>query len=115
MGAEFIEKAAPAFRKSWDRARVTLATADLFTRTPKCAARTGIADIVGDAAIAVGDWLTVEVQDDVLIARRGNGDVARFTNPAPDLFRAVEASCGIAKGTVEHVHSLARIAEISLC
>ncbi len=40
MGAEFIEKAAPSFKKAWDRARVKLATADMFTRVPDCAART---------------------------------------------------------------------------
>ena len=34
MGSEFIEKAAPTFKKSWDRARVELATATLFTKTP---------------------------------------------------------------------------------
>jgi hypothetical protein len=37
MGADFIEKATPTFKKSWDRARATLATADLFTlRHPGC-------------------------------------------------------------------------------
>ena len=45
MGADFIEKATPSFKKSWDRARVTLGTADLFTRIPDCVARTAAADI----------------------------------------------------------------------
>lgn len=115
MGADFIEKATPTFRKSWDRARVALATADLFTRTPNCTARTAEADIVGNARIEVGDRLTVEAHGGSLIARRGNSDVARFSNPPPALLQAVIASCGIAKGTVEQVHSIAGVAEISIC
>ena len=115
MGADFIEKATPSFKKSWDRARVALVTADLFTRTPDCVARTAAADIIGSARLEVGDRLTVEAQGSQLIARRGNSDVARFTNPAPELLQAVTASCGIAKGTVEQIHRIAGIAEISLC
>ncbi len=115
MGADFIEKATPTFKKSWDRARTALATADLFTNAPSCAARTAAAEVIGKAQLKVGDRLTVEVQDGALVARRGNSDVARFTNPAPALVQAVEQSCGVAKGTVEQVHDLAGVAEISLC
>src|ERR671918_3037489 len=111
MGADFIEKATPTFKKSWDRARVVLATADLFTNVPSRAARTAAAEIIGRAHLEVGDRLTVECKDCVLVARRGNSDVARFTNPAPALVQAVEESCGNAKGTVEQVHDLARVAE----
>jgi hypothetical protein len=115
MGADFIEKATLTFKKSWDRARVAFATADLFTRTPDCAARIAEADIIGNARLEVGDRLTVEAHGGGLIARRGNSDVARFTIPPAGLLQAVTASCGIAKGTVEQVHSIAGVAEISLC
>lgn len=115
MGTDFIEKATPSFKKRWDRARVDLATADLFTRTPECAARTAAADIIGNTRLKVGDRLVVEVANGALIARRGHAEVARFTNPPPELVEAVEASCGIAKGTVEVAHPLAGVAEISLC
>lgn len=115
MGADFVEKATPSFKKSWDRARIELATADLFTLTPKCASRTAVADVIGNAQLQTGERLTIETLDGALVARRGNRDVARFTNPAPELVQAVESSCGIAKGTVEQVHELAGVAEISLC
>lgn len=115
MGADFIEKATPSFKKSWDRARVELATPDLFTSTPSCAARTAVADIVPDQCLQVGEQLTVEIEAGILVARRGNAEVARFTAPPLELVQAVEAACGIAKGTVEQVHELARVAEISLC
>lgn len=115
MGNDFIENATPAFKKSCDRARADLATADLFTQTPDCAARTAAADIVGDASFSTGDNLTVEVQGKGLVARRGISDVARFANPPMDILKAVEASHGIAKGTVVEVHSIAGVVEISLC
>lgn len=115
MGADFVEKAAPTFKKSWDRARVALATADLFTREPNCAARTAVAELVGGAKLSVGDHLIVEADGSGLIALRGNTQVARFTNPSVELIKAVRDSCGVAKGTVEQVHDLAGIAEISLC
>lgn len=115
MGAEFVEKATPSFKKSWDKARTALSTADLFTRSPDAACRIAAAEILGSARLEQGDRLTVETQGDTLIARRGNSDVARFNNPAPEIVQAVKDSCGIAKGTVEQVHVLAGVAEISLC
>lgn len=115
MGVDFIERATPTFKKSWDRARVALATADLFTRLPEYTARVAEADIIGNAELEIGDQLIVEVQGNRLVARRGNSDVALFTNPPPALFEAVTASFGIAKGIVERVHSIAGVVEISLC
>ncbi|MFO1100368.1 MAG: hypothetical protein U1E81_19425 [Xanthobacteraceae bacterium] len=115
MGADFIEKATPTFKKSWDRARVALGTADLFTREPSCAARTAAAEIVGRAKLSIGDRVTVEPHGAGLVALRGNTEVARFTKPSAELVKAVNDSCGVAKGVVEQVHDLAGVAEISLC
>lgn len=115
MGADFVEKATPTFKKSWDRARVALATADLFTRAPSCAVRTATAEIVGNAKLHIGDQLTVEREGEGLVALRGNFEVARFTKPAAELVKAVRDSCGVAKGVVEQVYDLAGVAEISLC
>lgn len=115
MGSDFIEKATPSFRKSWDRALVELGTADLFTQKLDCVARTAAAELIGNARLEAGESLTVETNGSQLIARRGNSDVAIFTKPPPELFQAVAASCGVAKGTVEQIHPTARIAEISLC
>lgn len=115
MGSEFIEKAAPTFKKSWGRARVDLATATLFTKTPVSTARTATADILCKALPEIGENLIVQPQGRALIARRGNTEVARIARPAPALLEAVNASCGIAKGTVEQVYPMARVADISLC
>lgn len=115
MGIDFIEKAAPSFKKSWDRERVNLATSDLFTCQPDRAARSATAYLIDGLQLKAGEWVTVEIHDGVLIARRGNGIVAQFNNPPPELVEAVKASCSIAKGHIDQVHDLAGMVEISLC
>jgi hypothetical protein len=115
MGADFIERISPSYRKSMDRARARLATSDLLANEEACAARTAVADIVNGQSLRVGDRITVELEDGHLVGRRGFTEVARFTAPPSDLLKAVEDSCGVAKGTVEQVHDIAGVAEISLC
>lgn len=115
MGADFIQRAAPTFDKGWDRGRIAMATADLFTRTPTTAARTAAADIVKGWSLKSGDCLTVELAGDRLVARQGLNEVAVFRNPPRELINAVRESCGVAKGTVEQVHEIAAVAEICLC
>ncbi|MDE0331128.1 MAG: hypothetical protein OXL41_04605 [Nitrospinae bacterium] len=115
MGADFIEKATPNFKKTLDRGRTELATSDLFTKEPSCEARTAVADIINGEQLSIGEQLTVEAQDKSLVARRGNNEVARFENPPHSLLQAVIESYGIAKGKVEEVHEMSKVAEISLC
>lgn len=115
MGTEFIRKAAPAFRKSWDRRAVELATPDLFTQQPICAAQTAAADIIGHAALKLGDVLIVRLMNNRLTAFRGITEVARFSTPSTELIDAVRSTYGMAKGIVEQVHELAGVVEISIC
>ena len=115
MGADFIEKATPTFRKSWDKGKVALSTADLFTRQPEVTPRTVVADILNGTDLDVGASLLVEAQNGTLIARQGNDDVARSTDAPQSIRQAVADSCGVAKGTVEKVHRTAGVVEISLC
>jgi hypothetical protein len=115
MGLDFIQLRAKPYRKRWDNGRKALATADLFTRETSCAARSVPFDLDKDAALCVGDTVVVEAQGTSLIARQRLAQVGRIDNPPAELWRAVKESCGIAKGTIEHLHGLARVAEISLC
>ena len=115
MGSEFIAKAAPSFKKSWDKGRVRRATADLFKRLPECAARTAAGEILGGTKLAVGEKVVVEKAERGFIGRRGLMEVIRIDNPSADLVKALETSCGIAKGTIEQVHELAGVVEVSLC
>jgi hypothetical protein len=115
MGSDFLERIQHSFTKSLDRARVDLATATLLAKTTSCAARTAVAEIADGEYLRVGEQVTVEIDKQELVARRGATEVARFKTPPPDLVDAVEKSSGIALGNVEAVHEIAGVAEISLC
>ena len=115
MGAEFIRRAAKTFVKSWDQARRMLGTADLFTREPQSGAHSVPFELAGSAELRIGETVTVEKEGEALVARQGLSEVARSIHPPADLLQAVDRSCGIAKGTVESVHTVAHVAEISLC
>jgi hypothetical protein len=115
VGADFIQKATPSFKKSWDRARIALGTSDLFTSTPSRAARAAAAEIIGDAQLQVGEDLVVRPEGKTLMAYRGNTKVARFIDPPADICDAVAASSHIARGTVVEVHTIAGMVEIAPC
>lgn len=115
MGAEFVRQAARSFKKRWDHGRRMLGTADLFTQQPTSAAASAPFDLGRGADLHPGDHVTVEKSGDCLVARSGLSEVGRNPRPPAELLRAVEQSCGIAKGTVETIHSVAGVAEISLC
>ena len=115
MGSDWVQKATKTFLKTWDNGRVAAVTADLFTRQPACAARTAPADIVGNARIEVGESVTVQKENGHYLVRRELTVVASFASLPPELHAAIEASSCIACGTVEAVHALAGVVEISLC
>lgn len=115
MGSDFIQKIAKASEKSWDKGRIDLCTADLFTQTPNGAACTVAAEILGNALLKPGEHVIVQKLGPGLIAMKGLRPVAQVINPSPDTLNAVEMSCNVANGTIEQVHELARVVEISLC
>ena len=114
MGVDFLDRAKKAFRHSWDRERVALATPDLLRREPGCAGVSVAGDIVDGAQLSPGDKLTVELASRGLIARRGLAEVVRMPQVPPEVIEAVRQGHG-AVGTVEQVHEPAGVAEISLC
>jgi hypothetical protein len=115
MGSDFLERIKHSFKKTLDRARVDLATATLFTQSTSCPARTAAFEIADGECLGIGEQVTVEIDKQQLVARRGTIEVARCKTPPPDLFQAVEKSSGVALGSVEVAHELAGVAEISLC
>jgi len=92
-----------------------LGTADLFTRQPNSTTATAPFELGRLVSLQPGDTVTVEKLGQCLVARSGLSEVGRSLNPSVELMRAVDQSCGVAKGTVEQVHSIAGVAEISLC
>lgn len=115
MGADFVEKATATFEKSWDNARTELATSNLFTKSPSSTVRTAAADILDATDLAPGMSLVVENSQGQLVGRLGTKTVAIVRNPPVELIKAIDESCGVAKGTIEEVHKLSHVVEISLC
>jgi hypothetical protein len=70
---------------------------------------------LGDVSLLPGENLVIRKVGSRLVAARGLSEVAQFSNPPADVMSAVEASCGVAKGTVEQVHHDARVVEIAVC
>jgi hypothetical protein len=115
MGADFLERAKKTIKRSWDRERVALATSDLLTREPGCVGRSVVGEIVGGAKLSPGEKLTVEKDARGLFARRGLTEVLRMPQAPLDVVRGVEESCGVGVGTVDQVHDLAGVVEITIC
>ena len=113
MGIDFIRKAAPSFRKGLDRRRIELATPTLFTHEPASVPRAYAAQLRGDKSLAIGEKLGVRLDGQNVLG--GLDLVAVFKSPTAELKRALSASFGEACGTVQAVHSAARIAEITVC
>jgi hypothetical protein len=115
MGIDFIRKAAPSFRKGVDRRRIELATPTLFTQQTTSAPRAYAAQFRNDKTLEVGEKVSVRLDGQNVFALQGLDLVAVFKSPSADLKNALAASFGEASGTVQAVHSVARVAEIAVC
>jgi hypothetical protein len=115
MGADFLEKAAPHFEKCWDKGRLDLVTQDLFTRLPTTRSRAFAAELQGSASLTKGEKITIDKVGTTLVVSRGHTELARCEDAAAELIEAIEANCGIAQGSVDEVHEMAGVVEISVC
>ena len=80
MGIDFIRRAAPTFKKSWDWQRVILATPTLFTQQPTCVPRTVAADILSGVTLQEGEIVTVQFIGSNLVGLRGLSQVVHFSD-----------------------------------
>lgn len=114
MGLDFAEKVARSFRKGLDSKRVELGTPTLFTKQPECS-RAYAATVRKGHALDLGEKLCIRFDGNDVVAMRGLTPVATLNNPPPDLKQALVASHGVACGTVQDVHEIAKTAEITVC
>lgn len=115
MGVDFIQRASRTFEKHIDMARARLGTADLFSRSPEEVCPTFPADLVGKHSVGQGQELTVEVAGEALAFRTGLTVVA-ITNDVPaNVLAAIQDSCGVATATVQQVHPISGVIEVTLC
>ena len=115
MGIDFVQKAAPSFHKGLDRKRIELATPNLFTQQPTCAARAYAAIVRNGHSLQPGEEVCVRLEAERIIALRGLDTVAVFDSPTSELFGALVESHGEACGLVQEFHDIAHIAEIIVC
>ena len=115
MGADFVRKAVPTFKRSLDRALLRLSTPDLFTSEIAIANRTMAGDVLENADLKEGDALTVEFENYELVGRVGFRTILHFKHPSDEILKAVVNACGVAKGRVEQVYGMAKVVEVSLC
>jgi hypothetical protein len=115
MGVDFLGRTKKTFHKSWDQARSRLFTSDLFLQIPDCAGHSAVFDLMGELNVKQGDLVTVEKVGGILVARHCLREVGRAANPPVEILKAVEDSCGVAKGTIHQIYAGAAVAEISLC
>lgn len=115
MGADFVARAKKTLRRSWNGGSSDIATADLLTRQPSLAGRSFAAVVVDGQRVIAGESITVEVEENTVIVRRGMSTIARFDTSEGALRALLAESFNIRPGTVEQVHDAAGIVEISIC
>lgn len=114
MGVDFIRERARGFVRSWDSARVELATRTLFTSDPSCRPRAAIASCSASRPVLPGTVWVVRCENGGLVAYEELTQVARFVDPPPELVAAVGGCGGCATGEVIEVYSPSLL-EIAIC
>jgi hypothetical protein len=70
--------------------------------------------MVGGARVSAGESVNAELEGETLVFRRGLSVVARKVNPPAEIVEAVRQHCNIRHGTVDHVHDMAGVVEITV-
>lgn len=114
MGVDFLQRIGRTLKRSWDEGRVRMATPDLMTRELVGGSRGMAADLVNGAKLSTGDAVTLELDGASIVARRGMNVVARNPSPSPGAVEAITRHHNILPGTVNTVHDVAGMVEITL-
>jgi hypothetical protein len=114
MGSDFLQRAGSTLRRSWDKGRVAIGTPDLTTRELVSGGRGLTADIVRGTTVAAGEYLTVQLEDGALVARRCLTVVARNESPPAAVVEILNQYCNVRPGTVSQVHDMAGVVEITI-
>jgi hypothetical protein len=91
MGQDWIPKAEKAIKRRLDRARIELATPQLFTQEPTCAGRVAAAELNIGAQAAVGEDFVASMERNEVRLYRGNTPVGRLTAPSEEQVSAPHA------------------------
>jgi hypothetical protein len=114
MGLDFIRRAAPSFKKSWDHGAEQLARADLLTRYPDSPARTCVAELIDPTNVQVDAVFLVQLIDDQLLLIDGLHKIGHIPNAPADLIKMLVQVGGCAKGRILRIHSLGGSADVAV-
>ena len=112
MGADFKEKTKKSFEKCWDQAAVAANTPDLFCKVPDRAPDRFEAEAIGGAAVAVGDSVSVRMEGNALVGRRGISPVLTIANPSSSLVESIAQGCNIARVNVVAADHISGVFEV---
>ena len=115
MGVDFLQKAAPSFRKGRDKARQEMYTPDLFRVQPELTPPTYAASFEKGAKPRQGEALSMRLEGDEVVLRRGIQLIGKLDRPTPELRHALKLSFNEGAGMVHEVHRLSNRAEITAC
>jgi hypothetical protein len=114
MGVDFIRRAAPTFRKSWNQGKLELAIPNLFTRLPGAQRRSVTAECSDINQIACGLPVTVVADGDSLVTLNGTRAVGRVRSAPPDVMRRIADAGGIAVGTIGEIRPVSETFDVEL-
>lgn len=114
MGVDFLKRAAPTFRKSWNNGRTDLATPDLFTREQGACTRVLTADTLPSSNVTSGCTVTLITQERALIVLDGSRPAGRIDRPPGDTFARIADAGGVAIAKVCSVYPLSETFDVEL-
>ena len=114
MGADFKKKTKKSFEKCWDKAAVEANTPDLFCKTPDHAPNRFEAEAIGNAAILVGETVSIRMEGGSLVGRRGVSPVLTIASPSAGLVESIAQGCNIARADVVAADPISGIFEVTI-
>lgn len=114
MGTDFLQRVGKTLRRSWDEGRAAIGAPNLTTGNPVCVGRAVAANIERGARVSAGDSVNAELEGGTLVFRRGLSVIARKENAPAEVVESVRQHCNIRPGTVDQVHDMAGLVEITV-
>lgn len=114
MGVDFIRRATPNFRKSWNHGKHELSIPTLFTRAPDTQKRSLVAECSAINQMRTGSAITVVAEGDWLLTLSGTQPVGKIRSVPTDVMRRIQEAGGIAVATICDIHPLSETIDVEL-
>jgi hypothetical protein len=112
MGQDLAKKAAPAFKKAWDRERLAMVTGDLFSFALRPPTQILQIDLCADGALKPGQIVHIHNGPEGWFVSRDLQRVGVLDDVPPQLQARATAGESVFSAVVTEVHPEAGIAEV---